>query len=160
MRRNRIGTQEQLLSPEIDFEKDLNPEQYQVVMHPQGPMLVLAGAGTGKTRTVTYRVARLITSGTPAQSILLLTFTNKAAREMMQRVEQILDRKIRGLWGGTFHHVCNMILRRHGSLLGYRDGFTIPDREDQKDLLDSVRAEFKNLEDALPSSVVLAGILG
>ena len=84
----------------INYEKELNPEQYAVAMQPAGPMLVLAGAGTGKTRTVTYRVARLIEAGIKPENILLLTFTNKAANEMMRRVDLLINRNVKGLWGG------------------------------------------------------------
>ncbi len=139
----------------IDYRKELNPEQYAVVMHEGGPMLVLAGAGTGKTRTVTYRVARLIENGVRPEEILLLTFTNKAAREMMRRVEGLIGRNIHGLWGGTFHHIGNAILRRHSTLIGYRSGFSILDREDAKELLDICLAEIKNRDALLPKGAVL-----
>lgn len=143
----------------LSFEKDLNAEQLSVVMHPGGPVLVLAGAGTGKTRTVTYRVARLIERGTSPSKILILTFTNKAAREMMFRIEGLIGMKIRGLWGGTFHHLGNLILRRHAALIGYREGFSIIDREDQKDLIESCLAEVRGEDKLLPKGKVLAGIL-
>lgn len=139
----------------LNYEKELNPEQYAVVMHPKGPMLVLAGAGTGKTRTVTYRVARLIEIGVKPENILLLTFTNKAAREMMRRVEFLIGRNIQGLWGGTFHHIGNMILRRHCMLLGYKNGFSILDREDSKDLFDICLAEMKKRKTFTPKGSVL-----
>jgi len=106
----------------VDYAKDLNPEQLAAVMHGEGPALVLAGAGTGKTRVVTYRVARLIETGTPAENILLLTFTNKAAREMLRRVELLIGMNISGLFGGTFHHIANLLLRQHCLLIGYRQG--------------------------------------
>ena len=142
----------------LDYRQDLNPEQYAVAMHQSGPMLVLAGAGTGKTRTATYRVARLIETGTKPENILLLTFTNKAARDMMRRVEGLIGRNIHGLWGGTFHHVGNMVLRRHCSFVGYREGFSILDREDSKDLLDICLAELKCREMIMPKGVVLGDI--
>ncbi len=155
----RLRIQPYLTDGKIQYDKVLNPEQLEVVFCPGGPMLVLAGAGTGKTTTVTYRVARLLEQGVPSGAILLLTFTNKAAREMMQRVEMLLGRKPTGLWGGTFHHIGNLILRRHASMVGYKEGFTILDREDQKELLDSCLAELK-LEDKLfPKPAVLAEIL-
>ena len=139
----------------IDYEKELNEEQYAVVVHPGGPMLVLAGAGTGKTRTVTYRVSRLVESGVRQENILLLTFTNKAAAEMMRRAESLIGRNIRGLWGGTFHRIGNMVLRRHCKLLGYKDGFSILDREDSKDLFDICLAELKKRETIVPKGSVL-----
>ncbi len=139
----------------LNYEKELNPEQYAVVIHLKGPMLVLAGAGTGKTRTVTYRVARLIETGFRPENILLLTFTNKAAREMMRRVEFLIGRNIHGLWGGTFHHIGNTVLRRHCLLIGYKEGFSILDREDSKDLFDICLAETKKRETFIPKGSVL-----
>ncbi len=159
MKKLRIEISSEETHLNVDFENDLNPEQQAVVMHPGGPMLVLAGAGSGKTRTVTYRVGRLISTGVEPSAILLLTFTNKASREMMQRAEQLVGQRIRGLWGGTFHHIGNIILRRHGTLLGYREGFSILDREDQKELLETSKAERKETEGLLPRGAVLADIL-
>jgi DNA helicase-2/ATP-dependent DNA helicase PcrA len=144
----------------LNYEKDLNPEQHAVVMHAGGPMLVLAGAGTGKTRTVTYRVARLIETGVRPEHILLLTFTNKAAREMMRRVEFLIGRNIHGLWGGTFHHIGNMVLRKHCLLIGYKEGFSILDREDSKDLFDICLAEIKKRETFIPKGSVLCEMYG
>jgi DNA helicase II / ATP-dependent DNA helicase PcrA len=144
--------------PRLDYQKDLNPEQYAVAMHQNGPMLVLAGAGTGKTRTVTYRVARLIETGMRPENILLLTFTNKAAREMMRRVEGLIGRNIHGLWGGTFHHIGNMVLRKHCRHVGYRDGFSILDREDSKDLFDICLTGIKHHEAIMPKGAVLCDI--
>lgn len=125
----------------IDFAAELNEQQLAAVTSPAGPALVIAGAGSGKTRTLIYRVAYLLDNGVDAKNILLLTFTNKAAREMLQRVERLLPLDISSLWGGTFHSVCNRILRRHADKLGYEKNFTIMDREDQKDLMASVIAE-------------------
>ncbi|MBU0652612.1 MAG: UvrD-helicase domain-containing protein, partial [Proteobacteria bacterium] len=96
-----------------DYEKELNPEQLRVVLEEGGPLLVIAGAGSGKTRTLTYRVARLVESGVPPERILLATFTNKAARSMLTRVESLIGREIGGLWGGTFHHCAHRTLRSH-----------------------------------------------
>ncbi len=125
----------------VDYASALNEEQRQVVMHPGGPMLVLAGAGSGKTRTVVYRVARLLEDGVDASSILLLTFTNRAARDMLQRVETLLGRDASRILGGTFHSVGNRLLRRFGSRLGYADGYGILDREDARDLMAAALAE-------------------
>jgi DNA helicase II / ATP-dependent DNA helicase PcrA len=125
----------------IDYEKELNEEQLAVVMAGEGPILVIAGAGSGKTRVVTYRVARLLESGISPYNILLLTFTNKAAREMLHRVEHLIKVDTRYLWGGTFHHIGNMILRRHSELLGFRRNFTILDNEDAKELIEVVLKE-------------------
>jgi DNA helicase-2/ATP-dependent DNA helicase PcrA len=124
----------------IDYVDELNEQQLAAVSAPPGPILVIAGAGSGKTRTLTYRVAYLLENGIDPRNILLLTFTNKAAREMLGRVANLLPVDAGGLWGGTFHSVGNRILRRHGTALGYSSGFTIMDREDQKDLIDTVVA--------------------
>ena len=124
----------------VDYAAELNEQQLAAVTAPPGPILVIAGAGSGKTRTLTYRVAYLLENGIDPRNILLLTFTNKAAREMLGRVANLLPVDASGLWGGTFHSVGNRILRRHGSALGYSSGFSIMDREDQKDLIDTVVA--------------------
>jgi ATP-dependent DNA helicase UvrD/PcrA len=124
----------------IDYAGELNEQQYAAVTAPPGPLLVIAGAGSGKTRTLTYRVAYLLENGIDPSNILLLTFTNKAARQMLDRVANLLPVDASGLWGGTFHSIGNRMLRRHGNALGYSSGFTIMDREDQKDLLNSVIA--------------------
>ncbi len=124
----------------IDYAAELNEQQLAAVSAPPGPLLVIAGAGSGKTRTLTYRVAYLLENGIDPRNILLLTFTNKAARQMLDRVANLLPVDASGLWGGTFHSVGNRILRRHGSALGYSSGFTIMDREDQKDLINTVVA--------------------
>src|SRR5678815_651781 len=89
----------------IDYAAELNPQQHAAVTAPPGPALVLAGAGAGKTRTLIYRVAFLLEQGVPADRILLLTFTNKAAREMMRRVADLLGSELSDLWGGTFHSI-------------------------------------------------------
>jgi DNA helicase-2/ATP-dependent DNA helicase PcrA len=124
----------------IDFAAELNPQQLAAVTAGPGPALVIAGAGSGKTRTLTYRVAYLVQNGVAPQNILLLTFTNKAAREMLERVAVLLPNDLTGLWGGTFHSVGNRLLRRHAEAAGFRAGFSIMDREDQQDMLDSVIA--------------------
>jgi DNA helicase-2/ATP-dependent DNA helicase PcrA len=143
---------------ETRYSEELNPEQYAAVEHGEGPALVLAGAGSGKTRVVTYRVARLIRSGTSPENILLLTFTNKAAKEMMRRAELLIGKNIMGLTGGTFHHVGNLILRRHYQLAGYREGFSIMDREDSKELFESCATEIQTREAVLPKGAVLSEI--
>ncbi|MBI5384420.1 MAG: ATP-dependent helicase [Verrucomicrobia bacterium] len=120
---------------QIDYAKELNPQQHAAVTAPPGPALVIAGAGSGKTRTLTYRVAFLLEQGVPADRILLLTFTNKAAKEMMRRVTELLGSELKDLWGGTFHSVGARILRRHAETLGYKPDFTIMDRDDAEDLL-------------------------
>jgi DNA helicase-2/ATP-dependent DNA helicase PcrA len=125
----------------VDYAGELNPEQLRVVMYPGGPMLALAGAGTGKTRTLVYRASRLVEDGVPAGRILLLTFTNKAARQMLDRVERITESVGGRVTGGTFHSVGHRILRRHASLLGYSDRFSILDREDATDLMGQALAD-------------------
>ncbi|MGA2281610.1 MAG: UvrD-helicase domain-containing protein [Verrucomicrobiota bacterium] len=126
---------------QIDYARELNPQQLAAVTAPPGPALVIAGAGSGKTRTLTYRVAYLLEQGIPADRILLLTFTNKAAGEMMRRVADLLGRQLPSLWGGTFHSIGARILRSHADLLGYRRDFTILDRDDAKDLIKTCIAE-------------------
>ena len=125
----------------IDYEKELNPEQFRVVMEEGGPLLVIAGAGSGKTRTLTYRVARLMESGVPPERILLATFTNKAARSMLTRVEMLIGRVIGGLWGGTFHHCAHLTLRTHAPRLEYTRNFSILDSEDARQLINTCIAE-------------------
>src|SRR5437870_13673646 len=98
---------------QIDYARELNEQQLTAVTAPPGPALVIAGAGSGKTRTLTYRVAYLLEQGVPADRILLLTFTNKAAGEMMRRVAELLGQELKSLWGGTFHSIGHRILRRH-----------------------------------------------
>ncbi|MFK5920647.1 MAG: ATP-dependent helicase [Verrucomicrobiota bacterium] len=122
----------------IDFDAELNPQQLAAVKAPPGPALVIAGAGSGKTRTLTYRVAYLLENGIKPENILLLTFTNKAAREMIERVSALVPVDPRALWSGTFHSIGNRILRRHADRLGMTRQFSIMDREDQKELMVSV----------------------
>ena len=124
----------------IDYKAELNEQQYAAVVSPPGQALVIAGAGSGKTRTLTYRVAWLLDNGIQPESILLLTFTNKAAREMQERVQTLVTTDTTRLWGGTFHSIGNRLLRYNAERLGYRKGFSIMDREDQKDLMETVLA--------------------
>lgn len=122
---------------QIDYAHELNEQQLAAVTAIPGPALVIAGAGSGKTRALVYRVAFLLENGIPPERILLLTFTNKAAKEMMHRVGELLGGDISPLWGGTFHSIGNRVLRRHAALLGWKQDFTIMDREDAKDLINS-----------------------
>src|ERR1041384_989379 len=126
---------------QIDYPRELNEQQLAAVTAPPGPALVMAGAGSGKTRTLTYRVAYLLEQGIPPDRILLLTFTNKASKEMMRRVADLLGQELQSLWGGTFHSIGNRILRSHAPLLGYQRDFTILDREDAKHLITTCVAE-------------------
>jgi len=123
------------------YEAQLNPAQLQAVTAGPGPHLVIAGAGSGKTRVITYRVAYLIDQGIDPSRILLVTFTNKAAREMLRRVAEVARGDSRQVWGGTFHHIGNLILRRHASAVGLTGGYTILDREDAKELLQACVAD-------------------
>jgi DNA helicase II / ATP-dependent DNA helicase PcrA len=147
-------------SIKIDYAAELNEQQFAAVTASPGPLLVIAGAGSGKTRTLTYRVAYLLENGIDPRNILLLTFTNKAARQMLDRVTNLLPVDASGLWGGTFHSIGNRMLRRHGSALGYSSGFSIMDREDQKDLIDTVvgAAGINPKEIRFPKGDVLAEI--
>ncbi|MFH1390242.1 MAG: ATP-dependent helicase [Candidatus Margulisiibacteriota bacterium] len=147
---------------QIDYQKELTAEQLPIVTAPGGPMLVIAGAGSGKTRTITYRVAYLVESGIPLDRIMLVTFTNKAAREMVARAESLLKTDIRDLCGGTFHHVGNMLLRRHAKLIGYESNFTILDRADAKDLIDNCVADcgIDTKAKRFPKGDNLAGLFG
>jgi DNA helicase II / ATP-dependent DNA helicase PcrA len=124
----------------IDYAAELNAEQLAAVTSGPGQALVIAGAGSGKTRTLTYRVAWLLDNGIAPENILLLTFTNKAAKEMLERVSQLVSVNTKRMWGGTFHSVGNRVLRLHCERIGYRRGFSILDREDQKSLIDTVIA--------------------
>jgi DNA helicase-2/ATP-dependent DNA helicase PcrA len=124
--------------PPIDFRALLNDEQYAAVTAPPGPMLVLAGAGSGKTRTLTYRVAFLLSQGVRPGEILLLTFTNKAAKEMLHRVQDLTGREPRQFWGGTFHSIGHRALRMFGESVGLPKTFTILDAEESEALLKQV----------------------
>lgn len=119
----------------IDYRKELNQEQYKVVTEGDGPCLVLAGAGSGKTRTLVYRVAYLLEQGVDPREILLVTFTNKAASEMMGRINGLVKGQTQGLWGGTFHHIGNRVLRQYGQAIGIPVNFKIIDAEDSKALI-------------------------
>ena len=135
-----------------DLLEGLNPQQQRAVLHGEDPLLLIAGAGTGKTRTLVHRVAHLIQGGVDPARILLLTFTRRAAAEMLRRVDEVLHASYqrgamrpgslsRRVWGGTFHAVATRLLRRHSTAIGIDDGFTIVDRSDAEDLLDVVRTE-------------------
>jgi DNA helicase-2/ATP-dependent DNA helicase PcrA len=146
--------------PAIDYAAELNSQQYDAVTSAPGAALVIAGAGSGKTRTLTYRVAWLLEQGVPPRNILLLTFTNKAAREMLDRVATLLPQGSDGIWGGTFHSIGNRILRRHAERIGFRERFTIMDRDDQEDLIDSIvaREGLRTSDKNFPKGEVLADI--
>jgi DNA helicase-2/ATP-dependent DNA helicase PcrA len=144
----------------VRYDEELNAEQLEVVMAGEGPMLVIAGAGSGKTRALTYRVSRLIEDGVDPAEILLVTFTNKSAREMLSRVEQIVTNDTRRIWGGTFHSIGNRLLRRHAEAIGYRPNFTILDDEDSKEMMESAISSLgiNTLEKRFPKGDVLLDI--
>ncbi|MEI6627266.1 MAG: ATP-dependent helicase [bacterium] len=126
---------------DIDFRAALNEEQHSIVTTSDGPCLVLAGAGSGKTRVLVYRLLYLLSQGVNPHNILLVTFTNKAAKEMMSRVESLCKVKPEGLWGGTFHSVGNRILRQYGEAIGLKSNFIILDSDDSSQLVKSCYTE-------------------
>src|SRR5947209_4364077 len=144
----------------VRYEDELNQEQLDVVMAGEGPMLVIAGAGSGKTRALTYRVSRLIEDGVDPSDILLLTFTNKAAREMLSRVEQLVTIDTRRIWGGTFHSIGSRLLRRYADAIGYRSNFSILDEEDSKEMMEGAVSALgiKTMEKRFPKGDVLIDI--
>ena len=145
----------------IDYKSELNESQFKVVTEADGPCLVLAGAGSGKTRTLIYRVAYLLEKGVRPEEILLVTFTNKAADEMKNRVEKLLEAKAQGLWCGTFHHIGNRVLRLHAGRLSMNSDFGILDQEDSRDLVKTcIKAlEFKAYETRMPKPAVIHSLL-
>jgi DNA helicase-2/ATP-dependent DNA helicase PcrA len=129
------------LANNIDYENVLNPAQLEAVMTLEGPLLVIAGAGSGKTRTLVYRVARLVETDVPPEDILLLTFTRKAAQEMLDRASSLSDTRCRFVSGGTFHSLALRVLRTHAELLGFANSFTILDRSDMEEVIGSLVPE-------------------
>ncbi len=144
----------------IDYQSELNAEQHRVVTEADGPALVLAGAGSGKTRTIVYRVAYLIEKGVDPKNILLLTFTNKAAKEMVGRVEGLLSgRDLKFPYSGTFHHFANLVLRKYAPVLGYRENYNILDEEDSQSLIKScLKSVVKTKETKFPSAAILNNV--
>lgn len=145
----------------VEFKKELNEEQYKVVTEAEGPSLVLAGAGSGKTRTLVYRVAYLLEKGIRPENILLVTFTNKAAHTMQDRVEMLLKAKPKNLWSGTFHHIGNRSLRLYAKELGFKTDFGIMDEEDSIDLvrLCIKDLDIKTLEERFPTPKIVKSIM-
>ncbi|HEX9084198.1 MAG TPA: UvrD-helicase domain-containing protein, partial [Gemmatimonadaceae bacterium] len=123
-----------------DFASELNPQQAAAATHGDGPLLIIAGAGTGKTRTLVYRVAHLIERGVPAERILLLTFTRRASQEMLSRAEKLVGSNSKRVNGGTFHATAHRLLRRYGQAAGLAKDFTIMDQGDSADLMQLSRA--------------------
>ncbi|HSQ83281.1 MAG TPA: ATP-dependent helicase [Desulfobacterales bacterium] len=144
----------------IQYRKELNPSQLEAVNLTQGPLLVIAGAGSGKTRTLTYRVARLVEEGISPASILLLTFTRKAAREMLKRATELLDDRCKRVAGGTFHSFAYAVLRKYASKVGFENGFSIIDRVDSEDLISMMRKAMigTSRSGSLPRKQTLANI--
>ncbi len=145
----------------IKYDEELNGQQLDVVLNGDGASLVLAGPGSGKTRVLVYRVAYLLESGVNPENILLLTFTNKAARNMLSRIEELLGYYPKGLMGGTFHHIGNLILRKHSNIIGFDNNFSIIDNEDSIQLVKDIIANVLPKKDKhFPSANVIFSIIG
>ena len=145
----------------VKYAEVLNPAQLEAVRHREGPLLVIAGAGSGKTRTLIYRVARLIESGVPPGAILLLTFTRRAAQEMLRRAEHLVGDRSRAVAGGTFHSFANLVLRRFGAPIGIKPNFTILDRSDMEDVINLLRTRMglASREQRFPKKRSLAEVI-
>ncbi|EMN14629.1 ATP-dependent helicase [Leptospira borgpetersenii] len=146
----------------MSWKEELNAAQLEAVLTQEGPVLVLAGAGTGKTKTIVSRLAQLVSSGVPTSSILLLTFTRKAAREMLLRASSIGDKRCTEVQGGTFHSFCSGVLRKFAPVLGLSSGFTILDESDTLDVFQFLRNEkdFGKTKSRFPSNETLISIYG
>lgn len=146
---------------EIDYQKELNSAQLDAVRSTEGPYLVIAGAGSGKTRVLVYRVAHLVEKGVRPEEILLLTFTRKAAEEMLRRASLILDERCNKVSGGTFHSFANLILRKYAKFLNLSNNFTILDRSDSEDTINLIRAKlgFHKSEKRFPRKAALLDII-
>jgi len=144
----------------IDYKKELNPSQLDAVTSTEGPLLIIAGAGSGKTRTLTYRVAYLVEKGISPQSILLLTFTRKASQEMLHRAAQLLDARCAGVSGGTFHSFANTVLRTYAKEIGFGYDFSIIDRSDTESLINMIRKDsgYISKKRSFPKKQTLANI--
>jgi DNA helicase II / ATP-dependent DNA helicase PcrA len=144
----------------IPYHRVLNPAQLAAAAHGKGPLLVIAGAGSGKTRTLTYRVAKLVEEGVTPESILLLSFTRKASQEMLRRATHLLDQRCQRVAGGTFHSFANSVLRRYAGRIGFPKGFSIIDRADTEALIGMIRKELEAAEGLvdLPRKSTLANI--
>lgn len=138
------------------YLEKLNPEQRKAVLHTEGPVMIIAGAGSGKTRVLTFRIAHLVRKGTDPFAILALTFTNKAAREMRERIETLVGASARNLWMGTFHSIFARILRYEADRLGFPKSFTIYDTDDSKSLIKAIVKEM-NLDDKVYKPSLILG---
>ena len=143
----------------MDYLEDLNPQQRDAVVYTDGPQLVIAGAGSGKTRVLTYKIVHLLAKGYEPWRILALTFTNKAAREMRERVEAIVGPETASkIWMGTFHSIFSRILRTHADRIGFNSNFTIYDASDSKSLIKSIIREMELDEKIYKASTVVSAI--
>ena len=127
----------------VDFQKELNYQQFNVINKIKGPQLIIAGAGSGKTRTIVYCVAKLLSEAVKPSEIMLVTFTNKAATEMIKRVENLLGMKPKGIWAGTFHSIANRFLRQYAKTLGFKPNYVIIDETDANLLMKII---YNNIE--------------
>jgi DNA helicase-2/ATP-dependent DNA helicase PcrA len=127
----------------INYKQELNPAQYEAATSVNGPHLIIAGAGTGKTRTIVYRVAYLVELGVKPDSLLLLTFTRRAAQEMLRKASILLDSRCEQVSGGTFHSFANSVLRKYAGQIGYENNFTILDQADAEDVINLIRTRMK-----------------
>ena len=135
----------------MDYLEGLNPAQREAVLQAKGPVMIIAGAGSGKTRVITMRVAHLIASGVDPFNILVLTFTNKAAREMRERIMHVVGAEAKNIWMGTFHSVFAKLLRVEADKIGYPHNFTIYDTDDSKSVIRAILKEM-SLDDKLYSA--------
>ena len=141
-KRELVPEQKAKSAEQSAFRHELNQSQWEAVSNTEGPQLVIAGAGSGKTRTLVYRVAHLVEKGIDPAQILLLTFTRKAAAEMTRRASQLLDGRCNQVAGGTFHSFANLLLRKYGKHIDLAPQFTILDRGDTEDVIQLIRTEF------------------
>lgn len=150
-----------IVMTKIDYKSELNPSQLKAVRFKEGPCLVIAGAGSGKTRILVYRVAHLVESGIDPKRILLLTFTRKAAQEMLTRASRMLDTRCKAVAGGTFHSFANMVLRRYGSRAGLKQDFTIIDQADAENSINLARKDLnpESLDRRFPKKRALLNII-
>jgi DNA helicase II / ATP-dependent DNA helicase PcrA len=144
----------------VDFQKKLNKEQLRVVYEGEGPCLVLSGPGSGKTRTLVYRTVYLLEKGISPSSVMLLTFTKKAAKEMLFRIKKISSCNPEEIYGGTFHHVANIFLRKYGEKIGYASNFVIIDEDDSKKIISGVISEkYGKQKEDVPKPKVIKNII-
>jgi len=145
----------------VDFKSNLNDEQLEIVDNIRGPMLIIAGAGSGKTRTIVYSVAKLLLTGVIPSEIMLVTFTNKAAREMTNRVEELLGKRPKGIWAGTFHAIANRFLRQYAKTLGLKQNYSIMDQTDSRTLMRLCidGANVKEIDERFPTAAMAKDIL-